>query len=104
MSLSPQNTLEAAKTTYFECGHFSSSMRREIASQMIVLSATVAPTSVGHVGSTVPETRIGTASHVTVDESIASHVTPPSTTVPPSVDGQVGSVAALYAALACTAL
>src|SRR5487761_976699 len=78
-------------------------MRRSAQTQDIVLSATAAATSVGHVGSAAPDFMIGIASQVMIDVPIASHVTPPSTTVFPATDGHVGSVLPDVAAPDCTA-
>src|SRR6516164_509655 len=58
---------------------------------------------VGNVGCELPDCMIGIACHVMIEVPMASHVTPPSTTVLPAVVGQVGCVVPEVPADDCTA-
>ena len=77
---------------------------RVLACHEIVLSATDSPTVVGHVGSTVPDFRIGTARYVMRVAISASQITVPSVTCRPLTVGHTGSVASDVPMPGCTAL
>src|SRR5574340_119651 len=104
MSTSPATTFSLAISTCLECGHLGSVTIGVIAVQSPLPSCTCPVTSVGQVGSVLPDFRIGVACHTICEAITPSHVTWLSVTGTPTLVGQVGSVAALLPGAACVAL